>query len=621
MDGVLTYETDTDDIHTALREAEEEISLDPGLIVVVTVLFVVMVLIEELEVLIVELFVDLFVGLFVVVFVEENWSHGAEGKDSFVKCDMTRNDNFVGVQVKAPISAMIVRVPEKDRWCGTRGKFVRWKGVRITKASKRAKVLTYETDTDDIHTALREAEEEISLDPGLIVVVTVLELSCAKYNEDDVSKSLKYFLGIKVSCSIKVICHSQRKYYPDLLDDACQIEAKPCDEPMIPKLKLKSEAGRSLQNPEIYRRVGTSRLDILYVNHGHHIAEGFIDADYTGCPNTSRSTTGYCVFVGGNLVCWKSKKQNVVSRSSLEAEYRAMTQTTCELVWLRNLLGEIGFTKSKPMKMWCDNQTTIYIATNPMFHEKTKHIEVNCHFTREKLEDWTITTLHIRTESQLADVLTKALLGTHINSICNKLGMISIYAHQYICFSLSVGFLGAAEEESIFLLVSFDKFPVLIEYFSQARIETGLEYLKRATEKRHVEATYVYGMILLSRGGQSSQQGLNILNSMKVSRSNYLKIRECRAKIKSVIREMWINNSISLNEAGCKCQEKNICIRKRNFDEEEDVDVIDDIEYLRSRFGTSGLRHDTLFHMESESHHVYGPTPYAILGPICSPKE
>ena len=132
--------------------------------------------------------------------------------------------------------------------------------------------------------------------------------------------------------------------------------------------------------------------------------------------------------MGGNLVSWKSKKQNVVSRSSSEAEYRAMAQTTCELVWLRNLLGEIGFPQSKPMKMWCDNQAAIYIATNPVFHERTKHIEVDCHFTREKLEDGTITTPHIRTENQLADVLTKALPGTRINSICNKLGMINIYA-------------------------------------------------------------------------------------------------------------------------------------------------------------------------------------------------
>nr|GEU91797.1 hypothetical protein [Tanacetum cinerariifolium] len=77
-----------------------------------------MALIEELEVLIVELFVDLFVGLFVVVSVDENQSYGVERKDSFIKCDMTRNDNFIGVQVKASISAMIVRVPEKDGWCG-----------------------------------------------------------------------------------------------------------------------------------------------------------------------------------------------------------------------------------------------------------------------------------------------------------------------------------------------------------------------------------------------------------------------------------------------------------------------------------------------------------------------
>ncbi|GKB28078.1 uncharacterized mitochondrial protein-like protein, partial [Tanacetum coccineum] len=262
------------------------------------------------------------------------------------------------------------------------------------------------------------------------------------------------------------------KYCLDLLDDAGQIEAKLCDVPMIPKLKLRSEDGRLLHNPEKYRRVvrklnyltitrpdiafsvsvvsqfliaprtshwdavtqilgylkGTPGLGILYVNHGHHIAEGFTDVDYAGCPNTSRSTTGYCVFIGGNLVSWKSKKQNVVSRSSLEAEYRVIAQTTYELVWLRNLLGEIGFPQSKPMKMWCDNQAAIYIATNPVFHERTKHIEVDCHFTREKLEDGTITTPHIRTESQLADVLTKALPGTRINSICNKLGMINIYA-------------------------------------------------------------------------------------------------------------------------------------------------------------------------------------------------
>nr|GEW65943.1 hypothetical protein VITISV_030863 [Tanacetum cinerariifolium] len=180
--------------------------------------------------------------------------------------------------------------------------------------------------------------------------------------------SLKNLLGIEVSHSSKGICLSQRKYCLDLLDDASQIEAKPYDEPMIPKLKLRSEDGRLLHNPEKYRQVvrklnyltithpniafpvsvvsqfltaprtshwdaitqilgylnGTLGLGILYSNHGHHIAEGFRDADYAGCPNILRSTTGYCVFVEGNLVSWKSKKQNVVSRSSLDAEYRTI---------------------------------------------------------------------------------------------------------------------------------------------------------------------------------------------------------------------------------------------------------------------------------------------------------
>ncbi|GJS04101.1 retrovirus-related pol polyprotein from transposon TNT 1-94 [Tanacetum coccineum] len=160
------------------------------------------------------------------------------------------------------------------------------------------------------------------------------------------------------------------KSFIDLLDDAGQIEAKLCDEPMIPKLKLISKDGRLLHNPEKY-------------------------SQFLAAPRTSH--------------------------------WDAVTQI---LGYLKGTpgLGEIGFPHSKPMKTWCHNQTAIYIATNPVFHERTKHIEVDCHFTREKLEDGTITTPHIRTESQLADVLTKALPETLINSICNKLGIINIYA-------------------------------------------------------------------------------------------------------------------------------------------------------------------------------------------------
>ncbi|GJZ50241.1 copia protein [Tanacetum coccineum] len=124
--------------------------------------------------------------------------------------------------------------------------------------------------------------------------------------------------NLRVSRRSKGTCLSDRKYCLDLLDDAGQTKAKPCNEPMTPKLKIKFEDGRLLQNPGKYRRVvgklnyltitrpdiafpvsvGTPGLGILYVNHGHHIAEELTDADYAGCPNTSPSTTGYCVFVG-----------------------------------------------------------------------------------------------------------------------------------------------------------------------------------------------------------------------------------------------------------------------------------------------------------------------------------
>ncbi len=89
-----------------------------------------------------------------------------------------------------------------------------------------------------------------------------------------------------------------------------------------------------------------------------------------------RSIIGYCIFVEGNLVSWRSKKQTIVFRSSAELEYRAVF----EVMWTRQLLEEVGFESSSPTKLWCDNQTALYITSNPVFHERTKHIEIDCHF-------------------------------------------------------------------------------------------------------------------------------------------------------------------------------------------------------------------------------------------------
>ena len=91
------------------------------------------------------------------------------------------------------------------------------------------------------------------------------------------------------------------------------------------------------------------------------------------------------MFVGGDLVTWKSKKQSVVSRSNVEFEYRALTQSVCELMWLHQLLMEVGIKTLDLAKLWCDNQAALYIVSNPVFHEQTKCIEIDCHFVREKI--------------------------------------------------------------------------------------------------------------------------------------------------------------------------------------------------------------------------------------------
>ena len=122
---------------------------------------------------------------------------------------------------------------------------------------------------------------------------------------------------------------------------------------------------------------------ILYKKHGHTIIKCFSDADLAGFKESRRSTSRYCIFVGGNMVSW-SKKQSVVSRSSAKSEYQAMAQSVCEIMWIRQLLIEVGIETSLPTKLWCDNQAVMHLASNLVFQEWTKHIEINCHFFREK---------------------------------------------------------------------------------------------------------------------------------------------------------------------------------------------------------------------------------------------
>ncbi|CAA7040888.1 unnamed protein product [Microthlaspi erraticum] len=283
---------------------------------------------------------------------------------------------------------------------------------------------------------------------------------------------LKYFLGIEVSRSSKGIYLSQRKYILDLVSEAGLLGAKPCSFPMDQNHGLALAVGEEIDDPTRYRRL-VGRLIYLHVTrpelaYSVHILSQFMqspkqahwdaalrvvrylkgcpgqgillksgmsltltawcDADYSGCPITRRSLTGWFVQLGDSPLSWKTIKQDVVSRSSAESEYRAMSDTVQEIIWLKALLLSFGVSHDQPVQLHCDNMAAIHLSANPVFHERTKHVEVDCHFVRDKVIDGTIVTNHVSTKLQLADIMTKALGRKEFDSFLVKLGVMDLHA-------------------------------------------------------------------------------------------------------------------------------------------------------------------------------------------------
>ncbi|GJU90139.1 retrovirus-related pol polyprotein from transposon TNT 1-94 [Tanacetum coccineum] len=263
---------------------------------------------------------------------------------------------------------------------------------------------------------------------------------------------LSYFLGLEVSYTNDGLFLSQAKYATDVLTRAALLDSKPVSTPLAAN-EVFVTGGSLFANPTLYRSlVGAlqyltiTRPDLSYaVNqasqflhaptdahfqsvkrilryvkgtityglifrrpHSNSIL-GYSDADWARCIETRRSTYGYSIFLGGNLVSWSAKKQPTVSRSSCESEYRAMANTAAEIIWITHLLRELHALPPDRPTLLCDNKSALFMSQNPVSHKRAKHIDLDYHFVRELVASGKLYTKFIPTKLQVADIFTKSL--------------------------------------------------------------------------------------------------------------------------------------------------------------------------------------------------------------------
>ncbi|XP_019056312.1 PREDICTED: uncharacterized protein LOC109116040 [Tarenaya hassleriana] len=273
--------------------------------------------------------------------------------------------------------------------------------------------------------------------------------------------NLRYFLGLKIARSKQDIHICQRKYMLELLEDFGFLACNSVASPMDLKDKLSSDSGDLLIDVTHYRKLigkliylSVTRPDISYVvqklnqfmskprsdhlTHAHRVLRylkgvstqglfypadssvrlsGYKNVDWAVCPDSRRSVIGFCIFIGNSLISCKSNKQQVMSRSNTESEYRAMAQTSSELTWIAGFLRDLHIRFPMPITLYCDNQSALHIDNNLVFHERTKHIEINYHFVCGKLISGFLKVLHVVSKDQVADVFTKPLVGK-VSDVC-----------------------------------------------------------------------------------------------------------------------------------------------------------------------------------------------------------
>ena len=170
----------------------------------------------------------------------------------------------------------------------------------------------------------------------------------------------------------------------------------------------------------------TSTIGLVFSKSSSITVSAFCDADWAGCLDDRRSTGGFAIFYGPNLISWCAKKQPTVSRSTTEAEYKALANATEEIIWVQSLLGELGIQEREVPCLWCDNLGATYLSANPVFHARTKHIEIDYHFVRERVARKQLKIQFIHSGDQVADGFTKALSIRSLEEFKRNLNLLKL---------------------------------------------------------------------------------------------------------------------------------------------------------------------------------------------------
>jgi histone deacetylase 1/2 len=280
---------------------------------------------------------------------------------------------------------------------------------------------------------------------------------------------LSYFLGIEMRKDREGIIFSQEKYARDILARVGMMKCKPSVTPLSTSEKLSKYEGNALDQGDStrYRSIvgglqylTLTRPDLAfsvnkvcqflhspttvhwtavkrilrYIMHtldiglrirksNSTLVSAFSDADWAGSIDDRRSTGGFAIYLGSNLIWWSARKQAIVSRFSTEAEYKAMANATAEVIWVESLLDELGVKFRRPSRLWCDNLGATYLSANPVFHARAKHIEIDFHFVRERVAKKQLEVRFIASNDQVVDGFTKVLPTHKLEVFKNNLNL------------------------------------------------------------------------------------------------------------------------------------------------------------------------------------------------------